>query len=167
MDQSPAATRTPEPRPRVSTLDDVATAAVQDALGTEHAAVWCYSLAVAFLPAEERGAARTDAEAHRELRGQIEQTLAQVGAQAVSAQPAYATPKPVTDGASAAELLVVAETDTLAAWRSVMERTTDRGLRKAALDALTAATVRCARWRGVVGTAPSVPVLPGQPDRAG
>ena len=41
--------------------------AVQRALAAEHAALWCYSLAVAFL-ADQAGRARTDPEAHRELR---------------------------------------------------------------------------------------------------
>jgi len=156
----------PTPSPRGSTIDPTATDAVQDALATEHAALWCYSLAVAFLPAAQLGAARTDAEAHRVLREQIEQTLAQIGAQAVSAQPAYATPKPVVDGDSAMALLEVAETDAMAAWRSVLERTTDGGLRKAALSALTSGTLRCAHWRGALGTTPAIPVLPGQPDTA-
>jgi hypothetical protein len=159
--------RTPAPRPRraaPSTVDDVAVAAVQQALASEHAAVWCYSLAVAFLDPQQREPARIDADAHRALRSQIARTLSDVGAQPVSAQPAYATPAPVTDAKSAARLLVVAEADTLAAWRSVMERSTDRGLRKAALDALTSGTVRSARWRGIVGIARAVPELPGAPD---
>ncbi len=159
--------RTPAPRPpRPANIDETAVAAVQRALGAEHAAVWCYSLAVAFLGPEQRAAARADADAHRELRGQIARTLSDLGSQPVSAQPAYSTPEPVTAAASATRLLVVAETDTLTAWRSVLERTTDRALRKAALDALTSATVRCARWRGVVGTGPAVPELPGAPETA-
>jgi hypothetical protein len=144
-------------------IDATAEAALQDALAAEHAALWCYSYAVAFLPAAQRAQARDDEEAHRGLRGQIEQTLTQIGARAVSAQPAYATPEPVTDGRSAAALVVVAETDALAAWRSVVERTPDRELRQAALKALTDGTLRCARWRVVVGTPPAIPVFPGRP----
>lgn len=165
----PSPGRTPAPRQQRSspdTVDDTAIAAVQQALAAEHAAVWCYSLAVAFLGDEQRGPARTDADAHRELRSQISRTLSDVGAQPVSAQPAYTTPAPVTDAASAARLLVVAEADTLAAWRSVVERTIDRGLRKAAIDALTSGTIRSARWRGIVGIEPAVPELPGVPDPA-
>lgn len=161
----PAPGRTSAPRQqRPATVDETAAAAVQQALAAEHAAVWSYSLAVAFLGPDQRSAARSDAEAHRALRSQISRTLSDVGAQPVSAQPAYATPEPVTGPESAAKLLVVAEADTLAAWRSVVERTTDRSLRKAALDALTSATVRSARWRGIVGTDPAVPELPGAPD---
>ena len=146
-----------------SVVGDVAVGALQDALAAEHAALWCYSLAVAFLPAEQLAQAREDAEAHRVLRSAVEGTLDQVGARPVSAQPAYAAPQPVLDGPSAAALAVLTETDALAAWRSVLERTGDRGLRQAALDALTGGTLRCARWRVVVGSPPAIPIFPGRP----
>jgi hypothetical protein len=149
--------------PGASTVDATAAAALQNALATEHAALWVYSLILAFLPTDLRDRALADEEAHRVLRGAIEQTLTQIGTRPLSAQPAYATPKPVTDGASAAALAVVAETDAMAAWRSLLERTTDRGLREAALRALTGSTVRCARWRAVVNTTPAVPTFPGRP----
>ena len=144
-------------------LDQTAVAALQNALAAEHAAIWCYSLAVAFLSGDDAARAREDERAHRELRNQVEETLTQLGAPAVSAQPAYATPRPVTDAASAAALAVVAETDALAAWRSVLERTDDRALRQAALDTLTAGTLRCARWRVAVGERPAIPIFPGRP----
>jgi hypothetical protein len=144
-------------------LDDVAVGSLQDVLGTEHAALWSYALAIAFLKPEHVTTARADAAAHRELRGQIEATLTQLGQRPVSAQPAYATPQPVTDAASAAGLLVTAETDAAAAWRSVLERSADRSLRRAGLRALTDTAVRSARWRAVVGTRPAVPVFPGRP----
>jgi hypothetical protein len=144
-------------------VNDAAVAALQDVLGTEHAALWSYALAVAFLPPDQVAAARTDAAAHRELRAQLEVTLSQLGQRPVSAQPAYATPQPVSDAASAAGLLVTAETDAAAAWRSVLERSTQRALRRAGLKALTETAARCARWRAVIGTRPAVPVFPGRP----
>jgi uncharacterized protein DUF4439 len=163
VDQRPSAELASErvnaPAPRI---DETAVAALQNALATEHAAVWCYTLAVAFLSDADRTRAREDEAAHRTLRSQVEQTLSQLGAPPTSAQPAYHTPQPVTDAASAATLAVVAETDALAAWRSVLERTTERDLRQAALDALTAGTLRCARWRVVVGTPPAIPIFPGR-----
>jgi hypothetical protein len=144
-------------------IDETAVAALQNALAAEHAAIWCYALAVAFLSGADATRAREDEDAHRQLRNQVEQTLTQLGAPAVSAQPAYATPRPVTDSAAAAQLAVVAETDALAAWRSVIERTRDRALRQAALDALSAGTLRCARWRAAIGESPTIPVFPGRP----
>jgi hypothetical protein len=146
----------------MSVIDEDATDALQGALAAEHAALWCYGLAVAFLGPQQRAQAREDAEAHRVLRAAVETTLGQIGARAVSAQPAYATPQPVVDAPSAAGLALVAETDALAAWRSVLERTTDRPLRQAALSALTEGTLRCARWRVVVGSPPAIPVFPGR-----
>jgi hypothetical protein len=143
-------------------LDDAAVAALQDVLATEHAALWSYALAVAFLGPDRVAAARTDADAHRELRGAVEATLTNVGQRPVPAQPAYATPQPVVDGPSAATLLVTAETDAAAAWRSLLERGADRGLRRAALDALTDTAARCASWRAVIGAVPAVPVFPGR-----
>jgi hypothetical protein len=144
-------------------IGETAVAALQNALAAEHAAIWCYALAVAFLSGADATRAREDENAHRELRNQVEETLTQLGAPPVSAQPAYATPRPVTDSASAARLVIVAETDALAAWRSVLERSRDRALRQAALDTLSATTLRCARWRAAVGETPTIPVFPGRP----
>jgi uncharacterized protein DUF4439 len=145
-------------------LDKETVDALQGALATEHAALWCYSLAVAFLAGPPLDQARTDSRDHLELRGAVERTLSRVGIPAVSAQPAYATPQPVTDAKSAAALLEVAESDTMAAWRSLVERTSDQGMRRSAVQALCDATLRCARWRVVVGHPPAIPVFPGRQD---
>ncbi|NMH96068.1 ferritin-like domain-containing protein [Pseudonocardia acidicola] len=145
-----------------STIDPVAANALQSALAAEHAALWCYSLIIAFVPADQAKQAREDEAAHRTLRGLVEQTLTDIGAKPVSALPAYATPQPVTDARSAGNLAVVAETDALAAWRSVVERTSDGPLRTAALDAMTQGTLRCARWRVATGQTPAIPVFPGR-----
>jgi hypothetical protein len=130
-----------------STIDGHTTQALQATLGAEHAALWCYSLAVAFLVEPQQSQARRDADVHRELRGRIEQSLTQLGQRPVSA----------------ARLAVVAETDCQTSWRALLEQTTDRGLREAGLKALTDATGRGARWRAVVGATPVVPVFPGRP----
>jgi rubrerythrin len=151
---------TAPPSPRIG---ETAVAALQNALAAEHAAIWCYAFAIAFLSGPDATRAREDEGAHRELRNQVEETLTQLGAPPVSAQPAYATPQPVTDAGSAARLAMVAETDALAAWRSVLERTQDRALRQAALDTLSAGTLRCARWRVAVGEPPAIPIFPGRP----
>jgi hypothetical protein len=142
-------------------LDDAAITALQAALAAEHAALWSYTLIVAFVPADQAAVARTDIEQHRTLRGQIEQTLTDVGARPVSAEPAYATPVPVTDALSAGRLAVTAEADVLAAWRSVLEHTTQVPLRAAAFKALAEGTARAERWRLATGTSPVIPPLPG------
>jgi hypothetical protein len=142
-------------------IDDAAIAALQAALAAEHAALWSYTLVLAFVPADQAAVARSDIESHRTLRGQVEQTLTDVGARPVSAQPAYTTPVPVTDTVSAGRLAVAAEADVLAAWRSVLEHTEDVQLRAAAFKALTEGTGRAARWRAATGTLPVIPSLPG------
>ena len=55
---------------------------------------------------------------------------------------------------------MVAEGDSLAAWQSVLEHTSDRELRRTALEVLTDGTLRCARWRAVVGHPAGDPALP-------
>jgi len=152
----------PAPAPAPAPLDRMSVDALQDALAAEHAALWCYALVVAFLPAEQLAQARGDAAAHREVRAAVERILAAAGVRAVSAEPAYATPQPVTDGPSAAGLAAVAESDALGAWKSVLEHTSDRELRRTALDALTEGTVRSARWRALLGTRPAIPPFPGR-----
>lgn len=142
-------------------IDEVAVAALQAVLGTVHAALWCHRLAVAFLPPELAQRSRADTTEHIAQRAALEQTLADLGTSAVSAEPAYALTEPVTDTGSAARLLVLAETDPLGAWRAVLERTEDSALRGAALTALTEATLRCARWRATAGQDPAVPQFPG------
>ncbi len=134
-----------------------------DALAAEHAAVWAYTLVVAFLPVDLDRPANDGATAHRTRRSGLELLLTQAGVRPVPAEPAYRTPQPVTDRASALELAVVAESDCAAAWRSVLERTNDSELRTAALLALTDDTVRAARWRQLTGKTPIVPAFPGQP----
>jgi hypothetical protein len=142
-------------------IDDEAVNALQATLATEHAALWSYTLILAFVPDDQAAVARQDIAAHRTLRSQIEQTLTDVGTRPVSAQPAYATPVPVTDVLSAGRLAVTAEADALASWRSVLEHTTNQQLRIAALKALSEGTVRASRWRAATATAPVIPSLPG------
>ena len=147
----------------ISTIDGQTTQALQTALGAEHAAVWCYTLAVAFLVEPQLSQARRDADVHRELRGRIEQTLSEIGQRPVSAQPAYATPRPVTDAASAAALAVVAETDCLTAWRAVLEQTTDKSLRQGGPAGPHRRHAALRGWRTVIGVTPDGPAVPRPP----
>ena len=62
-----------------SALDRGSLDALQGALATEHAALWCYSLAVAFLPADQLDQARRDEVAHRALRASVERMLSDGG----------------------------------------------------------------------------------------
>jgi hypothetical protein len=145
-----------------SAVPQVTVDALQRALASEHAALWSYKMSMAFVPADWAARARADIEAHTTLRGQITQTLSDVGQRPVSAQPAYTPPQPVVDAVSAGALLVSAETDTIAAWRSVMERSAQTALREAGLKAMTECTGRLAFWRTGTERSPVVPVFPGR-----
>lgn len=134
----------------------------QAALGAEHAALWVYGLVSAFLPAAFDAPIRDGMSGHQARRDATERLLAAAGLTPRPAEPAYLTPKPVTDQASAIAVLITAEADCGVAWRAVLERTDDGSLRKAAFDALTEAAVRATRWRRAAGDA-TVVALPGQP----
>ncbi|MCD2197193.1 ferritin-like domain-containing protein [Actinomycetospora endophytica] len=143
-------------------LDDSDTRnAVQAALGAEHAAVWSCGLASAYLAPGDQGTLSESALAHRERRDSLV-ALCEAGEVApVAAAAAYATPRPVNDAASAAALLVVAEDDCAVAWRAVLERTDDAGLRKSGVAAVVSSATVGVRWRQVSGTQPVVPTFPG------
>lgn len=145
-------------------LADDTTQAVQRALATEHAAIWCYTFAAAFITGST--AVTDGATSHQARRDGIERLLKDGGADPVPAQPTYAPPKPVTDATSAAVLLATAESDCTQAWRSVLEHTDDPTLRGTALDGLTAAAVRQAHWRLGAKEKPITPPFPGQPGSA-
>ncbi|MGH3936067.1 MAG: ferritin-like domain-containing protein [Pseudonocardiaceae bacterium] len=148
--------------PRPTGLDVVD--ALQGALAAEHAAVWVYGLAGAFVPDELAGQLGEATVEHRARRDATERMLIDAGAQPVPAEPGYLTPEPVTDAASALRLAITAETDAAAAWRSVIERGPgEPDLRSAAVDALSRAAVRAARWRATAGITPLTVPFPGTP----
>ena len=165
----------PAPTPHRATV-----AALQDALATEHAAVWAYGLISAFVPPELTDQVDEAATAHRARRDATERILSDTGVEPVPTEPAYRTPSPVTDLAGALMLAITAEDDTAAAWRSVIERSViehsgvienggvlerhaQPGLRTTALDALVGAAVRASRWRSAAGAPVRTVPFPGAP----
>ncbi|GLZ40076.1 ferritin-like domain-containing protein [Actinokineospora sp. NBRC 105648] len=166
MTQPVSATEQAQPSsiaPSRAPLPQDTLAAVQAALGAEHAAVWVYGLVSAFLPASFDAPILAGTTAHRARRDATERLLGSAGAVPQAAEPAYLPPKPVTNQASALELLVGAEQDGTVAWRAVLERTDDADVRKIAAEALTETAVRAVRWRKLAGLAPLTPSMPGQP----
>jgi hypothetical protein len=154
-----------QPSSSTAGLPDDAVNAVQSALGAEHAALWVYGLVSAFLPDSFNAPVAEGTTAHRARRDATERLLADAGKTPRPAEPAYVPPQPVTDQKSALAVLVVAESDTTVAWRAVLERTDDDGVRRSALDALTIAAVRATRWRRAAGQTPAAPAFPGQPGK--
>ena len=154
---------TPATPPAQTPPPDESLSAVQDALGAEHAAIWVYGLVSAFLPDQLGAAVNEGATAHRARRDVTERLLADAGETPRPPEPAYVPPQPVTDQPSALAVLVLAESDTAVAWRAVLERTEDAGLRRSALEALTVAAVRATRWREAAGETPAARAFPGRP----
>jgi hypothetical protein len=138
--------------------------AVQGALAAEHAAIWVYGVAEAFVPGALNSQLKEAATAHQARRDATEQLLTDAGVLPVPPEPGYLTPEPVTDAASALRLAITAESDAAAAWRSVIERSPAHlGLRAAALDALTVAALWATRWRAGAGMSPVTVPFPGAP----
>jgi len=142
----------------------VPVAALQGALAAEHAAVWVYGVAGAFVSSALTRRLDEAATAHQARRDATERLLLDAGVTPAPPEPGYLSPEPVTDAASALRLVITAETDAAGAWRSVVERSpNDPDLRGAALEALTAAAVRATRWRVIAGTVPLTVPFPGAP----
>lgn len=143
-------------------LPEETVAAVQQALAAEHAAVWTYGLVTAFLPEDFTKALDRAAAEHRTRRDACQGVLSAAGATPAPAEPAYVPPKPVDDIRSAMAVVVAAESDAALAWRGVLERCDDTGLRGLAVDALTSSAVRRTRWGAEAGEEHPAQALPGR-----
>jgi uncharacterized protein DUF4439 len=151
------------PQTTVPVAGGIPADALQAALAAEHAMVWVLEVATAFVSGKLSAALAEGLTAHRARRDATERLLRGYGARPLPAEPAYATPVPMANQASALAVLIAAETDLTESWRAVIERTDDSGLRKVALDSLTDSAVRATRWRTVAATSPLTVALPGQP----
>lgn len=138
--------------------------ALQDALSAEHAAIWAYDLATAFLSEASAKAISDGASGeHRARRATTQRLITDRGDQPAAARPHYRTPVPVTDQPSAIKLLITVETDAQIAWRSALERSHDSHLRNTALDGLLYSSVLATRWRLTIGQNPATEPFPGDP----
>ena len=137
--------------------------ALQNALAAEHAAIWTYGLATAFVAGQAANEVAAGTTTHTARRDATERLLTDGGQPPKTAEPAYLTPQPVTGQTSAAAVIAVAESDVGVAWRAVLERTDDADLRKTGLAALMDSAVRQTRWRRLAGQSPASVAMPGQP----
>jgi hypothetical protein len=136
---------------------------MQQALASEHVAVWIYGLVSAFLPSDYTNGINEGAAEHRDRRDMCARLLAAAGANPVSPEPAYISPKPVTNAQSATSVVGIAEADSEIAWRSVLEHTEDQQLRTMARRALVSSARRGTKWRDAAGEKPAAIALPGAP----
>jgi hypothetical protein len=139
------------------------TAALQDALAAEHAAVWGYGTVGAALPADARAAVGTAVEAHRTLRDRVAALLTEQGADPVPTQAAYQLPFPVLSAVDAARLAQQLEEGTTSAWVWVLDQAAQRSTRELAVGAAADAEVRAVGWRQRAGVVPVTTATPGLP----
>ncbi|PRW64451.1 ferritin-like domain-containing protein [Actinopolyspora mortivallis] len=144
-------------------LSEDGSGALERALGAEHAAVWVYGLARAFVPESATGSAVEEgASSHREHRDRARTLLRAAGATPPAPRAAYRTPSPVRDRNSAIHALLAVERDCSVGWVAVLERSRSTELSELALRGLTGAARRATKWRIELGERPSVPPFPGR-----
>lgn len=130
--------------------------ALQAALAAEHAAVYGYGVAGAYLSGPAMVTATADWNAHQVARDTLETMLRQAGAQPVAAAPAYQLPHKVDGPVSAAKLAVLLENRVTAAYLGVVA-VSDPSLRQFGARAMATAAGRAASWRGRTVAFPGFP----------
>ncbi len=135
-------------------------AALQSVLDAEQAALWAYGLVAAVDPANA-SLISTMIINHQVLRDQVANLVVQGGATPVGPAPAYSTPLPATDTASALQLALTIEGDCAAAWRVLIGSTDDSGLRGTGLTGLTDSAMRMLTWRQQAKITPLTVAFPG------
>ncbi|MFJ6781633.1 ferritin-like domain-containing protein [Streptomyces yangpuensis] len=133
----------PEPSPVGRALE-----AAQAALAAEHAAAYGYGVIGARTTGGARAAeAREAYGGHLARRDALARTVRELGGAPRPSEAAYALPFEVRGPADAERLAAVIE-DRVAGAYSDLVRAAEGPLRREAADALSAAAVRAARWRG-------------------
>jgi uncharacterized protein DUF4439 len=132
------------------------TGALQSALAAEHAAVYGYGVAGAYLTGSSRATATADWVAHQETRDTLESMLRSRGAQPVAAAVGYQLPVAVRTPAEAAQLAVIMEDRVAAAYLGLVALT-DTAIRQFGAEQLQASAVRATAWRGTTVAFPGLP----------
>lgn len=134
--------------------------ALSAALAAEHATIFGYGVAGAYLSGEARNLARQAETEHRDRRDAVALRIEEAGGQLVAAAPAYELPVQVTDAASAMRLAAALEEAAAGAWREALSATVDAE-RQLALDAFIACAVMATRWREAANITPLTVTYPG------
>jgi hypothetical protein len=138
----------------------VSVEALQGALRAEHAAIFGYGVAGAYLDGQVQTSARQIEMTHRDRRDQVSLRIQAQSGEPVSAEPAYELPFAVTDAPSAMRLAADLEEGAAGAWRDALAGT-EGDDRQFALDALIACAVQATRWREAAGIVPTTVPFPG------
>ena len=137
-----------------------AVAVLQRVLAAEHAAIYAYGVAGAFLPGEAQREARSAHAGHHARRDRLAARIADSGEIPAAPAPIYDLPAPVTDPATARALVTMVEERLAAVWADAVA-IPGPDFRQVAALTLQETAVRAARWRGA-----SV-AFPGLPERSG
>jgi len=155
-------TPTPSLKSTPAPLGAAAVERLRAALAAEHAAIFAYGRMGVLLDANGKQEARAAEVMHRARRDTLVLKLDEAKGSPAPAEPGYALPFPVTDGASALRLAVHVEDGVAANWRAVL-KTVEGEQRKAALEAYSDAAIRATRWRRLAGVTPATTPFPGRP----
>jgi Domain of unknown function (DUF4439) len=121
--------------------------ALQTALTAEHAAVYGYGVAGAYLTGSTKATATSDWLAHQVARDHLEAVLRSLGAQPAAASVAYQLPAPVRNAGEAVALAVVLEERIATAYLGLVALSNDPIRDYGALQ-VQASALRAAAWRG-------------------
>jgi hypothetical protein len=121
--------------------------ALQAALAAEHAAIYGYGVAGAYLSGSMQATATADWVAHQVARDQLEAMLRARGAQPVAAAVAYQLPVGVHSPAEAAALAVLLEDRIATAYLGLVALSAFSMREFGALQ-VRASALRAAAWRG-------------------
>jgi Domain of unknown function (DUF4439) len=122
-------------------------AALQAALAAEHAAIYGYGVAGAYLTGSAQATATTDWVAHQVARDRLEAMLRTLGAQPAAAAVAYQLPVAVHSPAEAAALATMLEERIATAYLGLVALS-NTAIRDFGAQQLQASALRAAAWRG-------------------
>ena len=122
--------------------------ALQTALTAEHAAIYGYGVAGAYLTGSAQAAmAMDDWVAHQVARDHLEAVLRSLGAQPTAAAVAYQLPSPVRNIGGAVALAVVLEERIATAYLGLVALSNE-SIRDLGARQVQASALRAAAWRG-------------------
>ena len=121
--------------------------ALQTALTAEHAAIYGYGVAGAYLTGSTQATATNDWVAHQVARDHLEAVLRSLGAQPIPAAVAYQLPAPVRNAGQAVALALVLE-DRIATAYLGLVALSNVSIRDFGAQQLQASALRAAAWRG-------------------
>ena len=114
-------------------------------LRAQQAAVYLYGVIDAYAAAGRRAAVADFTAAHRTERDAADAAYAATGTPAPTAPAGFSPKDPITDAASAANAAVTVEEDCAQAYRELVAKATQDGVRRLGVDGLTACALRAAR----------------------